>query len=85
MDRNLFQQIDFTYIIRLINPINDYLDVAFYAMFGKHQLIKELQVIFFHREMKDLLFNLLLNQGITFNYNFNQFLKKDHIIEPTFI
>ena len=34
MDRNLFQQIDFTYTIRLINPINDYLDVAFYAMFA---------------------------------------------------
>ena len=25
----------FSYTIRLINPINDYLDVAFYAMFGQ--------------------------------------------------
>ena len=83
MDRNLFQQIDFTYTIRLINPINDYLDVAFYAMFGKTSVDQRTASHLLPSGNDGFTFQSTIKSGgITFNYNFNQFLKKDHIIEP---
>ena len=43
-------------------------------------LNKTIKVIFFHNGFT---FNSTIKSGgITFNYNFNQLLKKDHIIEP---
>ena len=70
----------FSYTLRLINPINDNLDVAFYAMFGSTSIKQSSQSTLFP---SGLIFNSSIKSGgITFNYNFNQFLKKGHIVEP---
>ena len=70
----------FSYTLRLINPINEYLDVAFYAMFGNTTVKQNYQSALFPN---GLIFNSTIKSGgITFNYNFNQFLKKGHIVEP---
>jgi hypothetical protein len=62
--------------LRLINPINDFLDVGFYVMFGE-----------ISANERSLSRNLnfksnITTGGITFNYNFNQFLRKSRIVEP---
>jgi len=62
--------------LRLINPINDFLDVGFYVMFGE-----------ISANERSLTRNLnfksnITTGGITFNYNFNQFLRKSRIVEP---
>lgn len=62
--------------LRLINPINDFLDVSFYVMFGE-----------ISSNERSLTRNLnfksnITTGGITFNYNFNQFLKKTRVVEP---
>ena len=70
----------FSYTLRLINPINEYLDVAFYAMFGNTSVKQNYQSALFP---EGLIFNSTIKSGgITFNYNFNQLLKKGHIVEP---
>ena len=70
----------FSYTLRLINPINEYLDVAFYAMFGNTSVKQNYQSAIFP---EGLIFNSTVKSGgITFNYNFNQLLKKGHIVEP---
>ena len=62
--------------LRLINPLNEFLDVGFYVMFGE-----------ISANERSLTRNLnfksnIRTGGITFNYNFNQFLSKTRIIEP---
>jgi hypothetical protein len=70
----------FSYTLRLINPINEYLDVAFYAMFGNTSVKQNYQSALFP---EGLIFKSTIKSGgITFNYNFNQLLKKGHIVEP---
>ena len=70
----------FSYTLRLINPINEYLDVSFYAMFGNTSVKQNYQSAIFP---EGLIFNSTVKSGgITFNYNFNQLLKKGHIVEP---
>ena len=73
----------FSYTIRLINPINDYLDVAFYAMLGSTSVNQTTPSTFLPSGNSGLGFRSTVKSGgITFNYNFNQFLKKGHIVEP---
>ena len=64
--------------LRLINPLNDYLDVGFYVMFG--------EISANERTIgRNLNFNSnITTGGITLNYNFNHFLKKDRIADPYF-
>jgi len=62
--------------LRLINPLNDFLDIAFYVMFGD-----------ISSNERSLTRNLnfkskITTGGITFNYNFNQILSSSRIIEP---
>ena len=72
----------FSYTLRLINPINEYLDVAFYAMLGSTG-VKQNEESLLYPTPNGLLFNSTIKSGgITFNYNFNQILKKGHIVEP---
>jgi hypothetical protein len=72
----------FSYTLRLINPINEYLDVAFYAMLGSTG-VKQNEESLLYPTPNGLLFNSTIKSGgITFNYNFNQLLKKGHIVEP---
>ena len=73
----------FSYTLRLINPINEYLDVAFYAMFGKATVNQNTPSPYLPAGNNGLRFQSTIKSGgITFNYNFNQFLKKGHIVEP---
>ena len=62
--------------LRLVNPINDFLDIGFYVMFG--------QISSNERTLtRNLNFNSTITTGgITFNYNFDQLLKRGRIIEP---
>ena len=72
----------FSYTLRLVNPINDYLDVAFYAMLGSTSVNQTTESPL-HPTPNGLLFRSSIKSGgITFNYNFNQLLKKGHIVEP---
>lgn len=72
----------FSYTLRLVNPINDYLDVAFYAMLGRTGVNQTTESPL-HPTPNGLLFRSSIKSGgITFNYNFNQLLKKGHIVEP---
>ena len=72
----------FSYTLRLVNPINDYLDVAFYAMLGSTSVNQNTESPL-HPTPNGLLFRSSIKSGgITFNYNFNQLLKKGHILEP---
>jgi len=72
----------FSYTLRLVNPINDYLDVAFYAMLGSTSVNQTTESPL-HPTPNGLLFRSSIKSGgITFNYNFNQLLKKGHILEP---
>ena len=62
--------------LRLINPLNDYLDVGFYVMFG--------EISANERTLgRNLNFTSnITTGGITLNYNFNHFLKEDRIADP---
>ena len=72
----------FSYTLRLVNPINDYLDVAFYAMIGSTSVNQNTESPLYPTP-NGLIFNSSIKSGgITFNYNFNQLLKKGHILEP---
>ena len=53
----------FSYTLRLINPINEYLDVAFYAMFGNTSVKKKLESLFIFPE--GLIFNSTVKSGGT--------------------
>ena len=72
----------FSYTLRLVNPLNDYLDVAFYAMFGSTS-VRQTTPSSLYPTPNGLSFRSSIKSGgITFNYNFNQLLKKGHIVEP---
>jgi len=62
--------------LRLINPLNDFLDLGFYVLFG--------QISANERTLtRNLNFNSnITTGGLTINYNFNQFLKKGRNVEP---
>jgi hypothetical protein len=62
--------------LRLINPLNDYLDIGFYVMFG--------EISANERTIgRNLNFTSnITTGGITLNYNFNHFLKEDRIADP---
>jgi len=64
------------YDLRLINPINDYLDVSFYVLFG--------QVSGSERSpTRNLNFNShITTGGLTLNYNFKQLLKPERNVDP---
>jgi len=64
------------YDLRLINPINDYLDVSFYVLFG--------QVSGSERsETRNLNFNShITTGGWTLNYNFKHLLKPERNVDP---
>ncbi|MBL6871852.1 MAG: SPOR domain-containing protein [Flavobacteriales bacterium] len=80
LKRYPFQSLVPTYTLRLVNPINEFLDLSFYVMFGRTS-IKE-------NDPRPLISNPLIfnteirSGGVTVNYNFGQLLKKDHIVEP---
>ena len=72
----------FSYTLRLVNPLTDYLDVAFYAMLGRTSVNQTTESPLYPTP-NGLIFNSSIKSGgITFNYNFNQLLKKGHILEP---
>ncbi len=62
--------------LRLINPMNDFLDLGFYVLFG--------QISANERTLtRNLNFNSnITTGGVTINYNFNHFLKKGRNVEP---
>ena len=62
--------------LRLINPLNDFLDLGFYVLFG--------QISANERTLtRNLNFNSNITTGVvTINYNFNQFLRKGRNVEP---
>ena len=72
----------FSYTLRLVNPINDYLDFAFYAMFGSTGVRQNTPSSLYPTPNGLSFRSSIKSGGITFNYNFNQFLKKGHIVEP---
>jgi cell division protein FtsN len=72
----------FSYTLRLVNPINDYLDVAFYAMLGRTSVNQTTESPLYPTPNGFLFRSSIKSGGITFNYNFNQLLKKGHIVEP---
>ena len=80
LKRYPFQSLVPTYTLRLVNPINEFLDLSFYVMFGRTS-IKE-------NDRRPLISNPLIfnteirSGGVTVNYNFSQLLKKGHIVEP---
>ena len=80
--RNVFQRPSLTYTLRLVNPINDNLDVAFYAMFGSTSVDQNNPSPLYPTPNGLFFSSSIKSGGITFNYNFNQFLKKGHIVEP---
>ncbi len=62
--------------LRLINPLNEFLDVGFYVLFGEIS-VNERSLI------RNLNFKSNIRTGgITFNYNFNHLLSKTRIVEP---
>ena len=80
LKRYPFQSLVPTYTLRLVNPINEFLDLSFYVMFGRTS-IKENN----RRPLisNPLIFNTEIRSGgVTVNYNFSQLLKKGHIVEP---
>ena len=62
--------------LRLINPLNDFLDLGFYVLFG--------QISANERTLtRNLNFNSnITTGGVTINYNFNQFLRQGRNVEP---
>ena len=62
--------------LRLINPLNDFLDLGFYVLFG--------QISANERTLtRNLNFNSnITTGGVTINYNFNHFLRKGRNVEP---
>ena len=72
----------FSYTLRLVNPINDYLDIAFYAMLGSTSVNQNTESPLYPTPNGLLFRSSIKSGGITFNYNFNQLLKKGHIVEP---
>jgi len=62
--------------LRLINPLNEFLDLGFYVLFG--------QISANERTLtRNLNFNSnITTGGVTINYNFNQLLKKGRNVEP---
>ena len=62
--------------LRLINPLNDFLDLGFYVLFG--------QISANERTLtRNLNFSSnITTGGVTINYNFNQFLRKGRNVEP---
>ena len=62
--------------LRLINPLNEFLDLGFYVLFG--------QISANERTLtRNLNFNSnITTGGVTINYNFNQFLRKGRNVEP---
>ena len=62
--------------LRLINPLNDFLDLGFYVLFG--------QISANERTLtRNLNFNSnITTGGVTINYNFNQLLRKGRNVEP---
>ena len=72
----------YSYTLRLVNPINDYLDVAFYAMLGRTSVNQTTESPLYPTPNGLLFRSSIKSGGITFNYNFNQLLKKGHILEP---
>ena len=64
------------YDLRLINPINDYLDVSFYVLFGQVSASER-------SETRNLNFNShITTGGWTLNYNFKHLLKPDRNVDP---
>ena len=62
--------------LRLINPLNDFLDLGFYVLFGQISANERTLI-------RNLNFNSSITTGgVTINYNFNQFLKKGRNVEP---
>jgi len=72
----------FSYTLRLVNPINEYLDFAFYAMIGNTSVNQTTESPLYPTPNGLLFRSSIKSGGITFNYNFNQLLKKGHIFEP---
>ena len=72
----------YSYTLRLVNPINDYLDVAFYAMLGRTSVNQTTESPLYPTPNGLTFRSSIKSGGITFNYNFNQLLKKGHILEP---
>ena len=64
------------YDLRLINPINDYLDVSFYVLFGQVSASER-------SETRNLNFNShITTGGWTLNYNFKHLLKPERNMDP---
>ena len=72
----------FSYTLRLVNPLTDYLDVAFYAMLGRTSVNQTTESSLYPTPNGLIFRSSIKSGGITFNYNFNQLLKKGHILEP---
>tara|TARA_B100000768_G_scaffold32521_1_gene31129 strand:+ start:5031 stop:7262 length:2232 start_codon:yes stop_codon:yes gene_type:complete len=72
----------FSYTLRLVNPINDYLDFAFYAMIGSTSVNQNTESPLYPTPNGLIFHSSIKSGGITFNYNFNQLLKIGHILEP---
>ena len=72
----------FSYTLRLVNPLTDYLDVAFYAMIGGTSVNQTTESPLYPTPNGLIFRSSIKSGGITFNYNFNQLLKKGHILEP---
>ena len=72
----------FSYTLRLVNPLTDYLDVAFYAMLGSTSVNQTTESSLYPTPNGLIFRSSIKSGGITFNYNFNQLLKKGHILEP---
>jgi hypothetical protein len=64
------------YDLRLINPINDYLDISFYVLFGQVSVSERTAT-------RNLNFNShITTGGWTLNYNFKQLLKPERNMDP---
>jgi hypothetical protein len=64
------------YNLRLINPINDYLDISFYVLFGQVSGSERTAT-------RNLNFNShITTGGWTLNYNFKQLLKPERNMDP---
>ena len=72
----------FSYTLRLVNPLTDFLDVAFYAMIGRTSVNQTTESALYPTPNGLIFRSSIKSGGITFNYNFNQLLKKGHILEP---
>ena len=64
------------YDLRLINPINDYLDLSFYVLFGQVSVSERTAT-------RNLNFNShITTGGLTLNYNFKHLLKPKRNMDP---